>query len=141
MINQTSQTSQNSYFNLHINGIGYLNDIRVVQPKKGNAFLACRIAALVGNSNEPEYRYFDCNVVGETAENLVKRCEEAVKAKRKVLISFRLSDLWVDSYTVNKDTKYHKKGDTAFSLKGRLIRINSVTVDGELKWKETQVNN
>ncbi|VEJ09374.1 Protein of uncharacterised function (DUF3577) [Actinobacillus delphinicola] len=32
MINQTSQTSQNSYFNLHINGIGYLNDIRVVQP-------------------------------------------------------------------------------------------------------------
>lgn len=139
MTNQQTQTSQN-YFNLHTSGIGYLNDIRIVQPKKGKPFMACRIAALVGSSDEPEYRYFDCNVVGEATEKLVRKCEEAVKAKRKVLIAFRLGDLWVDSYTVSKDTKYHKKGDTAFSLKGRLIRISSIIIDGELKWKETQVD-
>lgn len=141
MTNQQTQTSQNhSFFNLHTSGIGYLNNIRVVSPKKGKPFMACRIAALVGDSNEPEYRYFDCNVVGEATEKLVKRCSEAVKAKRKVLIAFRLGDLWVDSYIVSKDTKNYKKGDTAFSLKGRLIRISSITIDGELKWKETQVN-
>ena len=57
----TTQTQQNStqYFNLHTHGVGYLNDIREVKPKKGNPFWACRIAALVGDTNEPEYRFFD----------------------------------------------------------------------------------
>ena len=134
----TTQTQQNStqYFNLHTHGVGYLNDIREVKPKKGNPFWACRIAALVGDTNEPEYRFFDCNIVGAEAEKLIRRCSDAVETEKKVLISFVLRDLWTDTYTVSKDTKYHKKGDTAVTLKSRLIRVKMIKIDGELRYQE-----
>ena len=134
----TTQTQQNStqYFNLHTHGVGYLNDIREVKPKKGNQFWACRIEALVGDTNEPEYRFFDCNIVGAEAEKLIRRCSDAVETEKKVLISFVLSDLWTDTYTVSKDTKYHKKGDTAVTLKSRLIRVKMIKIDGELRYQE-----
>ncbi|WP_082987576.1 STY4534 family ICE replication protein [Gallibacterium genomosp. 3] len=122
------------YFNLHTTGIGYLNNIREVQPKKGKPFLACRIAALTGDSTAPEYRYFDTNVVGKDAEKLIRRCKNAVEEGRKVLISFVLADLWTDTYIVAKDSKFHKKGDAATSLKARLIRIKMIKIDGEVKY-------
>jgi len=34
-------SNEKSYFDLHISGIGYLNRIREVKPKKGEPFLAC----------------------------------------------------------------------------------------------------
>ena len=138
----TTQTQQNStqYFDLHTHGIGYLNDIREVSPKKGNPFWACRIAALTGDAKNPEYRFFDCNIVGSEAEKLIKRCIDAVTAGKKVLISFVLGDLWTDTYTVSKDTKYHKKGDVAVTLKSRLLRIKMIKIDGELKYKEATAN-
>lgn len=135
MTTQTS-TQNTGYFNLHTHGIGYLNDIRSVKPKKGNEFLACRVSVLTGSSDKPEYRYFDMNVVGEKAESLIKRCKDAVEAKKKVLFSFVMSDLWVDTFTYTADSKYHKKGDTGITLKGRLIRIKMIKVDGELKYQE-----
>ncbi|ERF77897.1 STY4534 family ICE replication protein [Gallibacterium anatis] len=130
----TTQTQQTNFFNLHTSGIGYLNDIREVTPKKGNPFLACRISALTGDSEAPEYRFFDTNVVGKDAEKLIRRCQKAVSEGRKVIISFVLADLWTDTYVVAKDTKYHKKGDTAVSLKARLIRIKMIKIDGEVKY-------
>ena len=44
-------------------GKWYLSRIREVEPKKGNPFLSCQIAALTGSKDDPEYRYFDVNVV------------------------------------------------------------------------------
>ena len=76
-------SNEKSYFDLHITGLGYLNRIREVKPKKGEPFLACDIAALNGPSNAPEYRRFDVRVSGSEAQHLVRRCEEAVKAEPK----------------------------------------------------------
>lgn len=132
MSNQSTQ--QTNYFNLHTTGIGYLSDIREYQPKKGEPILSCRISALVGQSDSPEYRFFDMNVIGEEAKKLIGRCREAVAAKKKVLISFVMSDLWYDIFTYSTDSQYHKKGDTGVALKGRLIRINMIKVDGEMKF-------
>lgn len=131
----TQNSQQAKYFNIHTSGIGYLSDIREVKPKKGNPFWACRIAALVGSADSPEYRFFDMNVTGEETTNLIKRCREAVEADKKVLVSFVMGDLWYDTFTYSKDSDYHKKGDTGVSLKGRLYRINLIKVDGELKYQ------
>ncbi|HDR1436516.1 TPA: DUF3577 domain-containing protein [Pasteurella multocida] len=139
----TTQTQQNSvkYFDLHTYGVGYLNDIRQVKPKKGNPFWACRIAALVGETENPEYRFFDCNIVGAEAETLIKKCIDAVAAEKKVLISFVLGDLWTDTYVVSKDTKYHKKGDVVVALKSRLLRVKMIKINGELKYQEQPKSN
>lgn len=130
----TTTTSQNTseYFNLHLTGLGYLNNIREVRLKKGSSFLACNIAALVGTVNEPEYRYIDVRVSGEAAQHLVRRCEDAVQAKKKVLIGFRIGDLWADLFTYEKGSK---AGQPGVSLKGRLLHISWIKIDGELVYK------
>lgn len=117
-----------SYFNLHINGLGYLSRIRDVQPKKGDNFLACAIAALNGPTTKPEYRYFDVRVSGDEAQHLIRRCNDAVDAGKKVLIGFRLGDLWTDIYT---HTKGKNAGKQDVSLKARLIFIHWIKIDGE----------
>lgn len=137
MTTQTQQ-NQNNFFNLHTSGIGYLNNIREIQPKKGNPFLSCNIAALTGDSSDPEYRYFNVNVVGAENERLIHLCQNAVESKKKVLIAFTIGDLWVDTFVYDKDSQYHKKGDVGAMLKGRLINIKSITVDGEKKWPKAE---
>jgi hypothetical protein len=127
-----SNSDEKSYFDLHITGIGYVNRIREVKPKKGDAFIACDINALNGPCNKPEYRRFDVRVSGSEARHLIRRCEEAVKAERKVLIGFRLGDLWTDIFT---HTKGKNEGKPGVSLKARLLFVSWIKVDGQLVYK------
>lgn len=121
-----------SFFDLHITGIGYLNRIREVKPRNGDAFLACDIAALNGPSDKPQYCRFDVRVSGTEAQHLIRRCEDAVKAERKVLIGFRLGDLWTDIFTY---TKGKNEGKPGVSLKARLLFVSWIKVDGEFVYK------
>lgn len=125
-------TTEKSYFDLHIIGLGYLNRIREVKPKKGEAFLACDIAALNGSSDDASYVRFDTRVSGAEAQHLIRRCIEAVKAEKKVLIGFRLGDLWTDTFTY---TKGKRAGEQGVSLKARLLFVSWIKVDGKLVYK------
>lgn len=128
----TSSERERSFFDLHITGLGYVNRIREVTPRKGDPFLACDIVALNGPSDAPDYRRFDVRVSGSEAKHLIRRCEEAVKAERKVLIGFRLGDLWTDIFTYTKGKHAGKPG---VSLKARLLFVSWIKVDGELVYK------
>lgn len=123
----TTETTQPSYFDLHISGLGYLNRIREITPKKGQPFLACDIAALTGPSTDVEYRRFDVRVSGAEAQALIRRCAAAVSAERKVLIGFRLGDLWADVFTYAKGKHAGQQG---VSLKARLLFVSWIKVDG-----------
>ncbi|WP_460149053.1 STY4534 family ICE replication protein [Pseudomonas sp. S3_E10] len=123
----TTETTQPSYFDLHISGLGYLNRIREITPKKGQPFLACDIAALTGPSTDVEYRRFDVRVSGAEAQELIRRCAAAVSAERKVLIGFRLGDLWADVFTYAKGKYAGKHG---VSLKARLLFVSWIKIDG-----------
>ncbi|NVZ63628.1 DUF3577 domain-containing protein [Pseudomonas gingeri] len=124
----SNQTNETKYFDLHTTGIGYLNRIREVKPKKGSPFMAVSVAALKGSSNNVEYSYIDCNVVGAEAEKLIRRCQDAVSLEKKVLVSFRIGDIWPDIFIYEKGDK---KGQPGVSLKGRLLFIGWIKVDGE----------
>lgn len=124
-----TQTNETKFFDLHTTGIGYLNRIREVKPRgKGKPFMAVAVAALRGSTDAVEYSYIDCNVVGAEAEKLVRRCQEAVVAGKKVLVSFRIGDIWTDAFTYEKGDK---KGQPGASLKGRLLFIGWIKVNGE----------
>lgn len=118
-----STASNSHYFNLHTAGIGYISRIREVKPKKGGAFLACKVSALCGAADAVEYRPFDCRVSGAEAEKLVYRCMDAVNADKKVLIGFNIGDIYPDLYEFN--------GETKVMMKGRLLRIDWIKVDGQ----------
>jgi len=125
-----------SYFNVLIDCFGYLNRIREPPAGKGKrtagTFMACSIAALQGPTDKPEYCYFDAKVTGRDAQHLIRRCQPAVDAKRKVLIGVRLSDPWIDQCTNPDDHKDPKKrGQPGASLKVRLLLIKWIKVDGK----------
>ena len=125
-------SSEKTFFDLHITGLGYLNRIREVKPKKGDPFLACDIAALNGPSDDVSYVRFDTRVSGPEAQHLARRCIEAVEAEKKVMIGFRLSDLWADTFTY---TKGKRAGEQGVSFKARLLFISWIKVDGALVYK------
>ncbi len=129
---QTDPNSSNDFFDLHITGIGYLNRIREVPVKRGDSFWACDIAALHGNKDDVQTTRFDCRVSGSEAEKLVKRCVDAEKDDKKVLIGFKLGDLYAEPFVYEKGDK---KGQTGISLKARLLTIGWIKVDGTSVYK------
>ena len=133
MTSSTNNTTTKQFFDLYIKGIGYVNRIREVKPAKGSPYLCCTIAALRGNVEDPEYTYFECNVIGEKAKELIARCKNASEANKKILVRFCLSDVYADTFVYAKE---EKKGQTGVSLKARLIKISSIKINGELKYTE-----
>lgn len=127
-----TSSTEKTYFDLHIAGLGYLNRIREVKPKKGDPFLACDIAALNGPSDEVSYVRFDVRVSGTDAQHLIRRCQQAVDAEKKVLIGFRLGDLWTDTFTYSKGKR---AGEQGVSLKARLLFVSWIKVEGEVVYK------
>jgi Protein of unknown function (DUF3577) len=115
------------YFDLHVSGVGYLNRIRHVPIRKGAPFLACTIAALRGDRNEVEYTNLDVKVSGESAKVLVEALKTYVDRDCKVLIGFKVGDIYAESFTM---TSGERQGQTAASIKGRLLKIEHVRIDG-----------
>ena len=122
----TNETKQ--YFDLHTNGFGYLNRIRVVTPKEGDSFLSVTVAALRGSVDNAQYTRFECRVSGKQAQETVRQLMPAVEGKSKVLIGFTLSDLYAEAFTFKNGDK---AGETGISLKARLLRIAWAKVDGQ----------
>lgn len=126
-----------NHFNLHLNGVGYLNRVRWVtvgQGRKAEPFLSCSIAALRGEGEKPDYTYLDLKVVGEDAINLIDSFAEDANNGHKVVVSFKVSDIYTHLYERDsKDQNGNKTGmkEPAALIKGRLLLVYSVTVDGE----------
>lgn len=128
--------SESKFYDLHVTGLGYLNRVRLVKPGKGNAFLACAISALRGEWNKdgsikPDTTRFDVRVYGEDAIKAVEMLKPHGDEKRKIMIQFKLGDVYPEVFQYDKDTQYHKKGDTGVMIKGRLLKIAKAWVDGE----------
>ena len=121
-------STNEKYFDLHTNGIGYLNRIREVTPKEGTPFLSVTIAALRGSVDNVQYTHFECTVSGKKAQEIVRQLMSAVEGNSKVLIGFTLSDLNAESFTFKNGDK---AGETGISLKSRLLRIAWAKVDGQ----------
>ncbi|PVZ81180.1 hypothetical protein C9426_31790 [Serratia sp. S1B] len=127
----TATQNQASYFNLHIEGLGYLSNIREITTANGS-FLSCVINALHGSTEKPEYTRFDVTVSGKEANDLLRRCQKAVDEEKKVLLGFKLSNLTADVFTL---TKGDHAGEPRPSLKARLIKVSWIKVGQEMVYK------
>jgi hypothetical protein len=70
----STSTGEKAFFDLHVNGVGYLNRIREVKPRKGQPFLACSISAMRGDPSDVEYTKFDLRVTGGEAKTQSSPC-------------------------------------------------------------------
>lgn len=122
------EQAQPKYFDLHIIGLGYLNRVREVPVKRGQAFLAVDISALHGEIDNVEYTRFDCRVSGKEAQAIVRELMPAVEQGKKVLVGFKLGDLYAETFTYECG---QRQGETGVSLKARLLKIDWAKVDGQ----------
>ena len=127
MSEQSQAANPSSYFNLHVEGVGYLNRVRTVKPKKGQPFLACTVSAMRGSTEDIAYTKFDCRVSGTEAQKLVKRLEADVSAEKSVIVGFRIADIYPETFTYEKG---ERQGQTGIVIKGRLLRIKFAKVNG-----------
>lgn len=123
----SQDNGQAKYFDLHTEGLGYLNRIRVVPVRKGDAYLCCAISALRGSAEAPEYTYFDLKVSGAAAKRAVGMLRTAVDNDQKVLIGFKAGDTYPEVFIYENGPK---KGQTGVSTKGRLLRVRRARIDG-----------
>ena len=123
-----SDQASSSFFNLHVEGVGYLNRVRTVKPKKGQEFLACTVSAMRGSTDDIAYTKFDCRVSGAEAQKIVTLLEPDVAAEKTVIIGFKIADIYPELFTFEKGDK---KGQPGVSIKGRLLRVKFAKVNGE----------
>ena len=131
MSEQSRQLNESSYFDLHVEGVGYLNRVRTVKPKskkKGQEFLACTVSAMRGSTDDVGYTKFDCRVSGSDAQKVVRQLEADVTAQKKVIIGFRIADIYPELFTFENG---ERQGQAGVSIKGRLLRVKFAKVDGE----------
>ena len=121
-------TNPSSFFDLYVEGVGYLNRVRTVKPKKGQEFLTCSVSAMRGSTDDLGYTKFDCRVSGAQAQKLVKQLAAEVEASSAVIIGFRIADIYPEMFTFEKG---EMKGKPGVSIKGRLLRIKFAKVNGE----------
>lgn len=127
-----SQNTSSSYFDLHTTGVGYLNRFREVTVRRGQPFHAVEINALHGASDQVEYTRFDCRLTGSEAVLAVRKIADRInlrgpngKSAHRVLCSFKIGDVYPDLYK-------KADGSPAVVLKGRLLRVDWIKVDGEV---------
>jgi len=128
----TPVTNGPRYFDLHTTGVGYLSRVREVKVKKGDPFVCVDVSALRGTSDEVEYTRFDCRVSGEEAISVINRLKADIEAKKKVLVGFKVGDLYAETFVYEKGDK---AGQTGISLKAHLLRLTFAKVDGVMVYQ------
>lgn len=130
------------YFDLHLCGLGYLSRVREVASSgraKAKPFLACSIAAFHGDpdvENGIVYLNLDLIVSGDKAKDVIMTyADDANDRDRKVLVCFRAGDHYISTYEIKKGDRAGQMGTV---LKGRLLKVSWVKVDGELVYREEQ---
>ncbi|UDJ86360.1 DUF3577 domain-containing protein [Erwinia amylovora] len=132
-----SGSQKKEYFNLNVNGIGYLSSIRRVQGPNGE-FTCAVINALTGPTDNASYTRFDVTIAGADTTKLINRCQKAVDEEEKVLIGFVLSGLKADVFTLQSG---EHAGESRPSLKARLIKVDFIKKGQEVVYTAPNASN
>ncbi len=129
MSNAAQTTTKNAYFDCITKAFGYVNDPRLVTPKKGSPYLALRFTALIGDKTEPVKLKYEVNVTGLEAKELTKLLiekQDAAKPARLVIqASVEIGDAQPDSYS-------DKNGNPVLIMRGRLLKFAYLKIGDDI---------
>jgi hypothetical protein len=115
------------YFNLGVNGFGYINGIKEVSKNDEDPFWVCDLSALHGPVNKAHYTYFDCVITGKKALPLLKKLKPNSDAKQTILIGFELGNLKAVPFIFSKGSK---KGQAGVNLTANLLFVKWIKIAG-----------
>lgn len=117
------------YFNLTVDGLGYLSQIELKSINNQEPVWVCRLAALRGSTDKAAYTYFECQVVGKKAKQLFELLHPSSDAKQKILVSFVLSDLQANPFIF-------EAGKPGVYLNARLLKLRGVRIGQDEVYRE-----
>ena len=131
-----AQNKDQSFYDLHINGIGFLDRIRMVTSKNGNPFMAVTVGlqdgeVLKGDYSKVSTTYLDCRVYGSRAFNILNdhvlqgNVDQANTVIRAVV---KTGGLDAEMFTYAQGPK---QGQNGVSLKSRLLQITHLYIAGD----------
>lgn len=120
MKNQANQEAQTNYFNFTADAVAYVNEVKEVRPKKGNAFISLKVAILEGENGDTK-AYCDLILVGKQAQKVIFALENEWPQGYQDnglawFAGLRIGSLYAKPYL-------SKKGEPKAVLGGRLIAI------------------
>jgi len=126
--------SDEHYYDIYVSACGFLNRLRTLKHDDGQTSLVCTFAALRGAKGErANPTYFDAKVVGDHTKTLLDQYSTVINDRtRQVFVSVRLSDLYVKPYVRQKG---ERKGESGYSLKTRLLVVESLAIDGVVAYR------
>lgn len=135
--------NQTKYYNLHINGVGFLNRVRMIEPKKGQPYMAVDVtlqegAYTKGNYDEVNETRLSCRVSGTIAQqiltdNVLNDSDVVTNAKdfrqnSTIRAVVKLAGLKEEEFTYSEG--HPKAGSIGHSLRSRVLTISHLYIDG-----------
>lgn len=128
-MSNTDAVIANAYVDLHFFVKGYLSRIREVAPKgRAKPFMACSISVPLPAVEGQKRRYtnYDVRAYGAKAAQQLKNLAKNASSAR-VEVCANLGDVYVHEYT---QTRGAQTGQQAYILKGRMLLLKDVMIDG-----------
>lgn len=124
--NSQNNGNQNTFFNCHLNAVGYINSLQEFDGQNGK-FLVAQFCALEGRSDAPTHRYFNLTLTEKMAELLYGFWDE-INGEQKCFANLRIGNMEFTPFQYPQDhAKY--PGQLGVNCTGRLLSIQSLTID------------
>ena len=121
---------QEKYFNIITKGLGSIHDVRVVKLEGGRSFRAVRMSLIEGHVDNPRFVFIDLMMKGEVTVDLFRQYREAIADKKQVVLAaVEIGSLRTTAFVYKNG---ERKGQLGSALKGALIGISHLTIDGEV---------
>ncbi len=132
----SAQNKNQSFYDIHISGIGFLDRIRMVTPKDREPFMAVTVGLQDGEVLDGDYSkvsttYLDCIVSGPRVFNILNDHvlqENVDQANTVIRAVVKTGGLDAETFTY---TQGPKQGQTGVSLKSRLFQITHLYIAGD----------
>ena len=123
-----NQAQNQNYFDFTADAACYLNEIKWVQPRNGNAYIAIRASILEGLDGKNKIAC-DLTIRGQQADEVLQMCENAWpqgygSRSPKWFAGIRIGSL-------NSKPFFRGNGQPGSTLSGRLLAIKWLKIDGE----------
>ncbi len=131
----SNDNNGNGFWNIHTTAdAAYLNRLRLVTPDQGEPYFAVTLACLRGKADSEgkiPKTYVDCTVSGTLAKRRIKTLYERFDTSNAKIMAIapRFGDLKLEPFTYGAHSP--KAGEPGKALRGRLIKLEKVLVDGQ----------
>ena len=130
----THSNQETQYNNNSTSSACYINEVKRIQPKRGDEFIALKVSLLDGKKDDPSYQNADLTLKGTQARHVIEMFEDkwpnySQQDRPTIFANIRFGSIGVKPYL-------KKNGEPDAVLSGRLIKVKFLSIDKQVIFQE-----